>query len=285
MVWSCHSIACGSPNVTRNWRTTAALVESAKWVRTDRRYGVGTDASWRTAGQRPAHLLTRTGTDSRAFADHPFVSDGWTVGATVGVCLRLLIVGRRDGRRMSLVRNVSRAGAVPARNEHDVVVRYCGSDGRFVDTSLGRLPVDGVLSGLPVREFRSYRGRRHYSGWYWSATTGGHVVYESRLELVRLLLADQDPDVVAIAAQPLLLEGLDGTSIRRHVPDVLLGYGDGAGIVVDVKAASRLARTVRVDLAGVRAAWCPIRGVVGHGLGAAGDSAVSGGLSQESVDR
>jgi hypothetical protein len=30
----------------------------------------------------------------------------------------------------------------------------------------------------------------HVSGSYWAATTDGHVVYESRLELARLLLAD-----------------------------------------------------------------------------------------------
>jgi len=40
---------------------------------------------------------------------------------------------------------------------------------------------------------------------YWSATTGTHVVYESRLELARLLLADFDPAVVNILAQPFQL--------------------------------------------------------------------------------
>ncbi len=100
--------------------------------------------------------------------------------------------------------------------------------------------MDEVLAGLPVREFRSYRGRRHYSGWYWSATTRGHVAYESRLELARILLADQDSSVVAIAAQPFLLEGFDGERSRRHVPDVLLGHVDGAVTVVDVKGASRV---------------------------------------------
>ncbi|UUV28600.1 TnsA-like heteromeric transposase endonuclease subunit [Amycolatopsis roodepoortensis] len=109
-----------------------------------------------------------------------------------------------------------------------------------MDTVLSRLPVTDVLRGLPVREFRAWRGRRHYSGWYWSATTGGHVVYESRLELARILLADHDPDVVGIAAQPFVLEGFDGKRVRRHVPDLLLARGDGRVVVVDVKSAARL---------------------------------------------
>lgn len=125
--------------------------------------------------------------------------------------------------------------------DSEVAVRYRRGDGRFVDTTLRRLPIDDVVAGLPVREFRAYRGRPHYSGWYWSATTGGHVVYESRLELARILLADQDPDVVGIAAQPFLLQGFDGDRTRRHVPDLLLSHAGGGVSVVDVKSASRMA--------------------------------------------
>jgi hypothetical protein len=176
---------------------------------------------------------------------------------TVGLCLHLLIVRRRDGLHMRLVHGVP-AGGRPVRTENDVVARYRGSDGGFVDTSLDRLPVDEVLAGLPAREFRSYKGRRHYSGWYWSATTGGHVLYESRPELARILLADQDSSVVAIAAQPFLLEGSDDERTRRHVPDVPLGHADGPVTVVDVKAVSRLddptVSAVRVDQAAVRSA-------------------------------
>ncbi|WP_228542606.1 TnsA-like heteromeric transposase endonuclease subunit [Nocardia sp. XZ_19_369] len=109
-----------------------------------------------------------------------------------------------------------------ALRSDDVLVRYRNSDGRFVDTTLARLPVEDVLAGLPVREFRSYKERRHYSGWYWSSTTGNHLVHESRLELARLLVADRDSTVVAIAAQPFLLDGSDGGRVRRHVPDLLL---------------------------------------------------------------
>ena len=100
-------------------------------------------------------------------------------------------------------------------------------------------PVE-VVAGLPVREFRWYKGRQHYSGWYWSATMNGHVVYESRLELARIMLADFDPAVTGMAAQPFQLTGPDGGRDRRHVPDLLLAGGDGAVTVVDVKAASRL---------------------------------------------
>ena len=39
---------------------------------------------------------------------------------------------------------------------------------------------------MPWRTFRWYKGQKHYSGLYWSATTRTHVAYESRLELARL---------------------------------------------------------------------------------------------------
>jgi hypothetical protein len=120
-------------------------------------------------------------------------------------------------------------------------VRYRRVDGQFTDTTLDQVPVDDVMAGLPVREFRSYKGRQHYSGWYWSATLGRLVVYESRLELARIMLADFDPSVAVMAAQPFLLAGADGSRIRRHVPDLLLADADGGITVVDIKAPSRMA--------------------------------------------
>src|SRR5262249_37059485 len=94
---------------------------------------------------------------------------------------------------------------------------YRRADGKFTDTTLERVAVDDLVAGLPVREFRWYRGRRHYSGWYWSSTMGGLVAYESRLELARVMLADHDRDVAGIAAQPFWLAGADGGRLRRHV--------------------------------------------------------------------
>jgi hypothetical protein len=83
---------------------------------------------------------------------------------------------------------------------------------------LSAMTSEGVLSGVPWRAIRSHRGQRHFPGLYWSSTTGGHVVYESRLELARLLMADADREIVGIAAQPFLVSD----SERRHVPDFLL---------------------------------------------------------------
>ncbi|HEX9354499.1 MAG TPA: TnsA-like heteromeric transposase endonuclease subunit [Streptosporangiaceae bacterium] len=120
-------------------------------------------------------------------------------------------------------------------------VRYRRPDGGFSETALDRLETRDVFAGLPVREFRSYKGRLHYSGWYWSATLERLVVYESRLELARIMLADFDPDVAGLAAQPFLLAGADGGRTRRHVPDLLLISVDGGVTMVDVKAPSRLA--------------------------------------------
>jgi hypothetical protein len=69
------------------------------------------------------------------------------------------------------------------------------------------VPAEQLAAGPPWRAFRWRQGQAHYSGWYWSATVGGHVVYECRLELARLLLADLDPHVTVIAAQPFLGSG------------------------------------------------------------------------------
>ncbi|MEN8653815.1 TnsA-like heteromeric transposase endonuclease subunit [Streptomyces sp. 21So2-11] len=121
-----------------------------------------------------------------------------------------------------------------------IEVRYRQADGGFAETTLDRLVVTEVAAGLPVREFRWYKGRRHYSGWYHSATGDRLVAYESRLELARILLADFARDVVGIAAQPFQVVGDDGGRRRRHVPDLLLVHADGLVTVVDVKAPHRI---------------------------------------------
>jgi hypothetical protein len=106
------------------------------------------------------------------------------------------------------------------------------------------LAVDSaVLSNtVPWRTCRSYKGQRHYSGMYWSATMHDHVVYESRLELSRLIFADFDHAVRRILAQPFLLKAKVDGKIRKHIPDYFLVTDQGP-VVVDVKPEHLLAKS------------------------------------------
>lgn len=115
------------------------------------------------------------------------------------------------------------------------------ADGGEASFPLRQVQGRQVVAAVPWRKARSARGQAHYPGYFWSATTGGHVIYESRLELARLLLADFDRDVTAIAAQPFLLQARVTGAGRRHVPDFLLVHADNSVRAVNVKPAERLA--------------------------------------------
>ncbi|WP_202919358.1 TnsA-like heteromeric transposase endonuclease subunit [Saccharothrix deserti] len=98
--------------------------------------------------------------------------------------------------------------------------------------------LDSMVSASPWRTFRWHRGQRHYSGSFWSATERDLVIYESRLELARLLFADFDRSVQRILAQPFLLRAEVAGALRKHVPDYLLLTSTGP-LVVDVKPRQR----------------------------------------------
>jgi hypothetical protein len=55
--------------------------------------------------------------------------------------------------------------------------------------------IDERANAVTWRTFRWHRGQKYYSGTYWSSTVGRHVIYESRLELARLLFK---PETVQI---------------------------------------------------------------------------------------
>ncbi|MED7949323.1 TnsA-like heteromeric transposase endonuclease subunit [Streptomyces sp. BE303] len=92
----------------------------------------------------------------------------------------------------------------------------------------------------PVRPFRWSRGERHFAGWYWVATTGQHVGFESWLERDQLLLMDFDPQVAGIASQPFWLYWYDAERERRHAPDYFARHADGSAVVIDVRADERI---------------------------------------------
>ncbi|WP_406140985.1 TnsA-like heteromeric transposase endonuclease subunit [Streptomyces sp. NBC_01089] len=118
------------------------------------------------------------------------------------------------------------------------------------DLEWGSVPLDLLRDAQPWRTFRWFKGQRHYSGTYWSSTVRDHVIYESRLELARLLFADFARDVRHVVAQPFLLKAEVEGQLRRHIPDFLL-MTDGGPVVVDVKPRHRLEREgrflIRVD--------------------------------------
>lgn len=87
----------------------------------------------------------------------------------------------------------------------------------------------------PAREFRWAFGQRHFPGWWWLATTGEHVGYESWLERDVLMALDFDREVVAVVSQPFWLCWHDGQRQRRHCPDYFARLADGSALVVDVR--------------------------------------------------
>lgn len=119
------------------------------------------------------------------------------------------------------------------------VIAYRPAAGEERSVSAGNVSPAALVHAAPWRTFRWYFGQRHYSGTYWSATQRDHVIYESRLELANLLLADFDPAVHHIVAQPFLLCAEVDGKVRKHIPDYLWATNSGP-VVVDVIRTERM---------------------------------------------
>jgi hypothetical protein len=123
-----------------------------------------------------------------------------------------------------------------------VTVRFRDIDGKERATELGEFwPLSVAASLVPFRRFHSRKGQSHLPGTYWSSTVQDHVAYESRLELSRLLLADHDPTVRLIRAQPFQLQASIRGKNRLQIPDFLLLHTDGSVTIVNVKPVALLA--------------------------------------------
>lgn len=123
---------------------------------------------------------------------------------------------------------------------------YVAGDGVERRVPWSRLPEMVSELARPVRSFPSYRGQRNFPGWYWSATVGRRIGFESWVERDHLVALDFDPWVVGIVSQPfwLLWTGEDGKS-RRYAPDFLVLGDDGAVLVLDSRPLTLIAATDR----------------------------------------
>ncbi|MFD7732159.1 TnsA-like heteromeric transposase endonuclease subunit [Kitasatospora phosalacinea] len=86
----------------------------------------------------------------------------------------------------------------------------------------------------PVSAFPVIPGKRWGPGWWWSATTGGHVAHGSAAMVVQLMLLDRDPQVVGISGRPLRVLWREGDGrVRSWVPQVFARYADGTAMLAD----------------------------------------------------
>ncbi|MFJ8495915.1 TnsA-like heteromeric transposase endonuclease subunit [Streptomyces sp. NPDC094038] len=87
----------------------------------------------------------------------------------------------------------------------------------------------------PVSAFPVVPGRRWGPGWWWSATTGRHVVHGSAAMRTQLMVLDRDPEVAGLSARPVRLLWRDTADGQVHswVPQLFARYADGTGLLAD----------------------------------------------------
>ncbi|WP_424864269.1 TnsA-like heteromeric transposase endonuclease subunit [Streptomyces sp. SAI-163] len=114
----------------------------------------------------------------------------------------------------------------------------------------------------PVAAFPVVPGRRWGPGWWWSATTGGHVMHGSQAMCTQLMLLDRDPQVVGLSARPVRLIWRDPDSGRdlTWVPQVFARYADGRALLADCPAGTEPAGDRAARAAAVLGAACAAAG-------------------------
>lgn len=95
----------------------------------------------------------------------------------------------------------------------------------------------------PIRDFPSWRLKRHYSGSLWMSRLNRHVVFESFAERSFLLELDRSERLLAVASQPMLIRWQGAEA--AHTPDFFVRLRGAPGILVDVRPASRIDERTR----------------------------------------
>jgi hypothetical protein len=141
---------------------------------------------------------------------------------------------------------------------HGFEVGFLGVDGREVRQRLDLVRRHGFEDVAAVRSFPSFRGPRNNSDWWWLATTGRHVGFESWLERDHLIALDFDPVVVGVSSQPFWLFWHDGHRERAHAPDYFARLADGTGAVIDCRPAERVRPRDAAAFAATEQACAPV---------------------------
>ncbi|MFF6853597.1 TnsA-like heteromeric transposase endonuclease subunit [Streptomyces antimycoticus] len=117
-----------------------------------------------------------------------------------------------------------------------VEVAFTGLSGQVTqlpwDQAVGSVRFEGLA---PVSAFPVLPGRRWGPGWWWSATTGRHVMHGSATMRTQLMALDRDPEVTGLSARPVRLIWRDPAEgrVRRWVPQLFARYTDGTGLLAD----------------------------------------------------
>jgi hypothetical protein len=122
----------------------------------------------------------------------------------------------------------------------DVEVSWADDAGRRCACGLEGVAGIAFEEARPSREIPSYHGQRHFPGWWWLATTGRHVGYESWLERDHLMALDFDRLVTGVSSQPFTMSWSQDGQAVSHTPDYFARLSDGSGVVIDVRPAARV---------------------------------------------
>ncbi|MFD7461072.1 MULTISPECIES: TnsA-like heteromeric transposase endonuclease subunit [unclassified Streptomyces] len=140
-----------------------------------------------------------------------------------------------------------------------VEAEFAGADGSLVQRRWVEAAVAVRFEQLqPVAAFPMVPGRRWGPGWWWSATTAGHVMHGSQAMCTQLMLLDRDPQVVGLSARPVRLIWRDPGSGRvlTWVPQVFARYADGGALLADCPASEEPAGDRAARAAVALAAAC-----------------------------
>ncbi|WP_314414866.1 TnsA-like heteromeric transposase endonuclease subunit [Streptomyces sp. DSM 40484] len=145
----------------------------------------------------------------------------------------------QDSAQTSLPAVAGNACRVPEPGA--VEAEFAGMDGTLVQRRWVEAAVAVKFEQLaPVATFPVVPGRRWGPGWWWSATTGRHVMHGSQAMCTQLMFLDHDPRVVGLSARPVRLIWRDPDSQRTltWVPQLFARYADGVALLADCPAAT-----------------------------------------------